>query len=61
MLHHSRETVHSGQKEVLILYSALFITLIFALGRGSIKKKRLFIHILWISVLPPPYPRWGIL
>ena len=29
---------------------------------GSIKKKRLFIHILWISVLPPPpYPRWRIL
>ena len=24
------------------------------LGRGSIKKTRLFIHILWISVLPPP-------
>ena len=33
------------------------------LREGFNKKARLFIHILWISVLPhpPPYPHWRIL
>ena len=32
------------------------------LHKGGVKKTCLFIHILWISILPPPpYPRWRIL